>query len=782
MTARLAPARQSSERPKVSFVFPVHDPEYGGDLIGRTQRHLDALIALANRNQLSAEIIIVEWNPRADRALFRESLHWPDALGPVCLRFIEVPAEIHRSLPNADKIPIFEYIAKNAGIRRARGQFLLATNPDLFFSPALIRWLARTPLSPGSFYRVDRRDLSEEIPAGLNLARQLRFCSQHVGQVHALFGSYRPGDSDIPRRLKEEYDLCLHDPTRPKPWKATPDARLTFPADGLHRNASGDFFLMDREWWHRLRGYPELYTHAHIDAILCWVAASAGLVQELLPSRCHLYHQAHHRESRTGFPQTDKKPWYRRYQEAMAHAAAGTEPPMVVNLPDWGLANEVLPEWQASSRLVQVQVVTEANRQEQQSASALAAGEQASGNSKQNATKDETSPAVIRSELRHAQAELAAAGQKEAALHVALRKEQSARAAERAAAEKVLQKVQRARKEERGELKTALREAQAARRSELTRRHRLESSVAWRITWPIRRALAGFRSFGPAVKPSPDLHYVDGAVADARKQDVITPPKNIRPKKVRHAPADTREAGDRPSPVDSSAPVTTGDAPLPAASLEPRRSLDIAPLQVFTVPGDAPRVSVVTDSAAITLLDGAGSALAIAALLARHLGARLRLITLTGQPDVAAVGPVLAAHGIAWTDDMEFVQTGPERQDPLPLGDGELFLTTSWRSTRGLLPIAAPGQLVYFLQEDERMLDTAVDDEGHCVETLSNPHIRFIVKSRQLFDRLTQGPDSLPNILANGVWFEPPSTGGHADWEAALAPVLAHLCPERRAS
>src|SRR6188472_1276294 len=102
MTARLAPARQSSERPKVSFVFPVHDPEYGGDLIGRTQRHLDALIALANRYQLASEIIIVEWNPRQDRASFRESLHWPGDLGCVCLRFIEVPAEIHRTLPNAD--------------------------------------------------------------------------------------------------------------------------------------------------------------------------------------------------------------------------------------------------------------------------------------------------------------------------------------------------------------------------------------------------------------------------------------------------------------------------------------------------------------------------------------------------------------------------------------------------------------------------------------------------------------------------------------------------------
>lgn len=354
MTMRSAPARRRAERPKVSFVFAVHDPEYGGGLLARTQRNIDALIELANRYHLLAEIVIVEWNPRQDRAPFRESLRWPDDLGHVCLRFLEVPADIHRALPNADRLPIFEYIAKNAGLRRARGRFLLATNPDLFYSPALVRWLAGASLSSERFYRVDRRDLSEDIPTDLNLSGRLRFCSQHVADVHALSGSYRRGDVDGGRRLREAYDRCVQDPTSAERATDTLDARLILPADGLHRNAAGDFFLMERRCWHRLRGYPELYTHAHIDAILCWVASSAGLVQEILPSRCHLYHQAHHRASHAGFPKTDWWPWYERYQEALRQDPLRQGLPMVVNLPDWGLANEVLREWQASPRLVQV--------------------------------------------------------------------------------------------------------------------------------------------------------------------------------------------------------------------------------------------------------------------------------------------------------------------------------------------------------------------------------------------------------------------------------------------
>ena len=349
MSVSSAPKPRPPDHPRVSFVFAVHDPEYGGGLLPRTQKHLETLIELANRYRLSAEIVIVEWNPRPDHAPFRESLRWPDNLGYVSLRFLEVPAEIHRTLPNADRMPIFEYIAKNAGLRRARGRFLLATNPDLFYSPALVRWLARTPLAPGRFYRVDRWDLSDEIPSDLTLAGRLRFCRKHVAQRHAFFGSYAPCQPDQGRLLQAEYDSYLPETTCPKPPTIASDARLILPADGLHRNAAGDFLLMERRSWLELRGYPELYTHAHIDAILCWVASSEGLVQEVLPSRCHLYHQAHNRASHERFPQTDWRPWYDRYLEAIRQGTS-----MVVNRRDWGLADDLLPEWEARPRLVQV--------------------------------------------------------------------------------------------------------------------------------------------------------------------------------------------------------------------------------------------------------------------------------------------------------------------------------------------------------------------------------------------------------------------------------------------
>jgi hypothetical protein len=336
--------------PGISIVFGVHNPSYAGNLLGRTQTCLHGLIELANRYRLAIEVVIVEWNPHPEHASFREGLSWPDSLGTVSLRFIEVPSEIHHRFPNADRIPIFEYLAKNVGLRRARGRYLLATNPDLFFSAALIRFLARTRLARRRFYRVDRSDLSAEIPDGRSVDAQLMFCRRHVSRVHAYCGSYTPREPGSQERewraiLEREYAALQAGTLPPDGFTNCPEATLLSPPDGLHRNAAGDFFLMERRHWLDLRGYPELYTHAHIDAILCWVASSGGLVQTILPRRCRLYHQAHERGQHAAFPETDWRFWYERYLGAVRHGRR-----MVLNDEDWGLGREELCEWAAGPR------------------------------------------------------------------------------------------------------------------------------------------------------------------------------------------------------------------------------------------------------------------------------------------------------------------------------------------------------------------------------------------------------------------------------------------------
>jgi hypothetical protein len=74
------------------------------------------------------------------------------------VRFIQVPPEIHRKFRHADHLPLYQMIAKNVGIRRARGRFILVTNIDILFSDELVSFLAKGLL--------DRRQL--KFPDGDN--------------------------------------------------------------------------------------------------------------------------------------------------------------------------------------------------------------------------------------------------------------------------------------------------------------------------------------------------------------------------------------------------------------------------------------------------------------------------------------------------------------------------------------------------------------------------------------------------------------------------------------
>jgi len=331
--------------PKISLVVAIRDPEYGGNLLYRTQVFVNGFINLANKYRLACELVIVEWNPRAGSIRFREALSWTEPLGLATIRFIEVPAETHRRFPNADRMPIFEYIAKNVGIRRARGEYVLATNPDLLYNSELIFFLASGELSDGCFYRIDRSDVATKVPLEISIEQQLTFCSENVARIHQFFGSvdvsrgtssYGTAQAILQRyRMMREYQRYRRNPA----YRGCP-GRVILPADGLHRNASGDFFLMSRRLWHTLRGYTELFTHSHIDSLMCWTAASAGLKQMILRSPLCLYHQDHDRSLHSSLPQTDWRPWYERYLESLR-----SKQPLIVNSEHWGLADEEFQEW-----------------------------------------------------------------------------------------------------------------------------------------------------------------------------------------------------------------------------------------------------------------------------------------------------------------------------------------------------------------------------------------------------------------------------------------------------
>jgi NAD+ synthase len=87
-----------------------------------------ALLEQTKRENLSAELILIEWNPPSDRPRLREVLSSPNEEGTCDVRVIEVPPEVHARFRYSDRLPMFQMIAKNVGIRRAKGRFVLPTS------------------------------------------------------------------------------------------------------------------------------------------------------------------------------------------------------------------------------------------------------------------------------------------------------------------------------------------------------------------------------------------------------------------------------------------------------------------------------------------------------------------------------------------------------------------------------------------------------------------------------------------------------------------------------
>ncbi|MDE3165081.1 MAG: hypothetical protein KGN36_04680 [Acidobacteriota bacterium] len=178
-------------RPYLSLVATARNGNRGDELLDRTQLFVSGWIEQARRHNLPSELILVEWNPPEDRPRLAEALHWPADTGPTQVRILEVPAEIHRRYRRAAELPLSEMAARNVGIRRARGEFILATNTGILFSSEMVRFLAARQLDKGKLYRTDRYDAAAGVPADAALDEQLAWCRSHITRICARHGSYR---------------------------------------------------------------------------------------------------------------------------------------------------------------------------------------------------------------------------------------------------------------------------------------------------------------------------------------------------------------------------------------------------------------------------------------------------------------------------------------------------------------------------------------------------------------------------------------------------------------
>lgn len=320
------------DTPYLSVVAASRNDDHGGNLLGRMQIFVDGLDRQMRRADLAAELVLVEWNPPADRPPLAEALRWPPRGGPLSVRIITVSPDRHARLRHAEALPLFQMIAKNVGIRRARGTFVLSTNVDVLLSDALADELGRRTLKPGHSYRLDRCDVPATPPDPTDLTAVLAWCERATFRIATPAGVFpvqgvpwRGGRIRMPRegplhsfryrwrRLREirrhglaaSHNVATLDAFRPflgridpveKTWRGAVEhflhkRQLAISLPKLHTMACGDFTLLSAGDWARLRGYPEFEAYSwHLDSLFLQLAARRGVAEVRLPHPAVLYH------------------------------------------------------------------------------------------------------------------------------------------------------------------------------------------------------------------------------------------------------------------------------------------------------------------------------------------------------------------------------------------------------------------------------------------------------------------------------------------------------------
>ena len=182
----------------------------------------------------------------------------------------------------------------------------------------------------------------------------------------------------------------------------------------------------------------------------------------------------------------------------------------------------------------------------------------------------------------------------------------------------------------------------------------------------------------------------------------------------------------------------------------------LEPVSVFASPEQLPTVNMVTDSVSPgSLYGGVATASILSALLAARLSARLRIVTRTEYGDAARIAKILKLNRIRFEGPLEMLHVGIGDDRSIPVGDDDIFVTTSWWTTAPIVGAIGHKRVVYLLQEDERMFYSRGYERLRCSEVIADERLHTLVNTELLFRYLADGPEPLAGLRARAASFEP---------------------------
>ncbi|MCS6820166.1 MAG: hypothetical protein RMJ53_02410 [Chitinophagales bacterium] len=333
----------------LSVVLAGRNDDYGGNFKNRLRNCVLWTYHHLCRQAYSSEIVFVNYNPLPDPSI-ETFIDWPESNDKVRLRIITINNEVHQTIlgerPMIKNVPVLEYIAKNAGIRRSTGNFILVMNPDIIIHHRLFENL--NYLKASNYYRTNRFDFDNDGYHENNLYTK-------EPSFDSITRIWLKGHIIYPKNLTwQKYRRMLLVNSMKNIWKGH-NEKIKFLLDLLsitiythnvefsyHCNASGDFMLASREMFHRLRGYRENSPVAlHTDSIFVIQCAAAGLKEKIF--FYPIFHKEHERRYNTMKADTSLRQFYLEFQKLAKEMLSGRTS-YILNNEDWGLKKFELPE------------------------------------------------------------------------------------------------------------------------------------------------------------------------------------------------------------------------------------------------------------------------------------------------------------------------------------------------------------------------------------------------------------------------------------------------------
>ena len=335
-----------NKKPFISFVIVGRNDNYGGDFKLRLQKCISSLFRQLNTFKIQSEIIFVNYNPLPKPSI-NNFISWPKSNEFITVKIITVAPELHEQFVENNpvkNVPVLEYPAKNAGIKRANGTFILSMNPDIIIDDKFFKDVPK--LKKDNYYRCNRFDFkleNEDLPSEAIIP----YAKKHICKiwVKAISKEIEVGSfSNFRLKLvlfQQKVEVFRYNAIKALNflWSIPLHQKAEYK---FHCNVSGDFMLMHNDNWQQLKAYKEnSYLSLHVDALMVVQAATFGLKEQVFSYP--IYHQEHTRRYDAENENQDFRDAYFVFQSE-AQKMIQEQKSIIFNSKNWGFENSNLEE------------------------------------------------------------------------------------------------------------------------------------------------------------------------------------------------------------------------------------------------------------------------------------------------------------------------------------------------------------------------------------------------------------------------------------------------------